>query len=548
MTARVIDGKVAVTELVQELDRTRRDLAKATLAVTQAETNALQLREGLAARDRIVAQLRQELLERDASHRLEVAAVATGSDAQSAATTQKAQFLADEVARLKREVEVAGDYVAQNAQLREVLTQCHAALAELHRANAELRAQMASDVQARTASLEQEFSRRLLESERRLRQDAFNALSEESRVALAGNDKMQTVLQRQNETLDSVLQRCRHLEEAHAKVDEERRAIESDTTAQQREIERLHRVLGDAGERAQQLEDALRQRRVERASFELLFVDHAALKRDLEAEREACRRAVREAARWRDRAYALTEQLGADERRDAARALVAIAQHSDLLERNAERNERRRERMQRARDDNARVAQAARALDVTSPSSGPAQAAAPTGGAGSARAFDDDADEGDDGAGSPLPPRDAPLRVNALDILAIWNVNYHDADSGVEAPPRLGNAPPAPTGVAGEPGASQQQPQHQRQRAPAAGPRAAQAPPATLPPLLRASVDRAQNDAALSVVVAPRPTLPHNVRRMKESQRRAPAHARAPAETSSDALSLTGAKQATPAL
>lgn len=574
--SKVIDGKTAVTELVQELDKTRRELAKATLALNQAETVNQQLKEDLYAKDRTLTQMQHEIVERDASHRLEVAAVAKGSDAHQQVSSQKSMFLENEVERLKRENEVLNEYMTQNQQLRQVLTQAHDALAELQRANAELRAQMATEIQSKTKSLEEDFTKRLFESEQKLREDAFNALSEESKVALAGNDKLQTVLQRQNETLDSVLQRCKDLEEAQRKIEEERMLIESDASGQQKEISRLHKVLEESNDRGTQLEDALKQRRIERASFELLFVEHNNVKEQLEKEKDKCRRAFREADRWREKAYTLADHLGADEKKDAMLKLQAIAQHSELLERNAERNKNRRDKLREIRKKNAEVVEAIASFER---------------GTDVAEYNDDHDDHNDDDDEDDLEnqnhSRDSravkfstnqryreededllfstkrqgggnQLQVSAMDILAIWNVNYQNEDAGY-FPSKNNNS-------------NSTQDFHQgvdfniNQRTALLSNSArgnklpAQSPSSNhtqLPAIEKTTAknnnnhgknlivdqDRAQRDLGLSVMSVPKLPNSHGARKLKEAN----AHQQQRAsQAKSESLSLTGVKQKIP--
>ena len=536
MPAKIIDGKTAVTELVQELDRTRRELAKSTLVLSQAETANMQLKESLSIKEKTLSQLQQELVERDASHRLEVTAVAQGSDTHHQVSNQKIHFLESEVDRLRKENEVLGEYMTQNQQLRQVLTQAHDALAELQRANAELRSKMVSEIQSKTHSLEEEMNRRLVESERKLREDAFNALSEESKVALAGNDKLQTVLQRQNETLDSVLQRCKDLEEAQSKVEEERLLIENDASTQQREINRLHRILDESNDRGYQLEDALKQRRVERASFELLFVEHNAIKEQLEKEKDKGRRALREADRWREKSYTLAEQLGSDEKRDAIMKLQAIASHSELLERNAERNKKRKDRIRESRKKNAEVAQAVQNFE-----SGVDERMM-----NQNTNNDDDEDEDDENENEndqenendiveemfdTTKKRQGKLQVSAMDILAIWNVNYQNEDAGY-----FNNSTTTNNN------------NHHNVES-------RKEPTTLLPPIhknnnsskpsqqLVVDQQRAQRDLGLSVTSAPKLPHSHNIRRLKEANDQ---HHQRAAMAKNEMFAISGSKQAIP--
>eukprot|EP00744_Colponema_vietnamica_P015246 GILI01021376.1.p1 GENE.GILI01021376.1~~GILI01021376.1.p1 ORF type:complete len:497 (-),score=120.66 GILI01021376.1:56-1384(-) len=108
-----------------------------------------------------------------------------------------------------------------------------------------------------------------------------------------------------------------------------------------REVNRLTKALEETRGKNQQLDEAMRQRRVERASLELLFVEYEASRKKLAKAEEKSRRSAREAERWKDRAVQLTQELGEEHREAAERRLAQLQSMSDAVEANATRDEYR---------------------------------------------------------------------------------------------------------------------------------------------------------------------------------------------------------------
>lgn len=202
-------------------------------------------------------------------------------------------------------------------------------------------------------NLEAEFKKRLVESEKKFRAEAYKALSEEAKVALHGNDQLQSVLQRQNDSIETVLGRCKQLESNHAKMKSEQDVSNQNLQHHQAETTRLRKQLNDTKAKNAQLEEVLRQRKVERASLELLFIEYESTRKQLARSQEKAKRYAKESERWKARAMQLSYDVSTGEGRVAnndpdghsptherrlSRARAQIKDMDETLEKRQERN------------------------------------------------------------------------------------------------------------------------------------------------------------------------------------------------------------------
>ena len=436
------EARAAMGELVGELDRTRKEFAKATLQLTHLETTVQHLKDTETKQDQVIAHLESELERRDAAFKEEISILQEEARTKEAAHAHRNKFLELEVERLKQEVEVANLFEKENRQLRDTVLENQATIEKLQVMNEELRARAKEEAKDHTAQLEAEFKRRLADAEKKFRAEAYRALSEEAKIALQGNDHLQTVLQRQNDSIEAVLLKCKHLEQSHAKIVGEQEISTQNLQHHMAEIQRLKKQLGDAKSRNTQLEDQLRQRKVERASLELLFLEYESTRKQLTKERERSRRALREAERWRNRSLQLTQELTGEQREAAEAKLQAITAHGDTVEAHLEKTRRRAEKKDRERARNAEGAALLR------------------GARGSPDPLGDDkgdtwsqVSEDDVLAAEPSV---AAGGVNPMEILSMWNANFamYDNTAASGLGPSAGTDAAGPGTASGAPGAS----------------------------------------------------------------------------------------------
>lgn len=400
------EAKAAMTELITELDRTRKEYAKVTLQLTQLETSVQHLKDAELKKDQVIGHLESELERREEQHRHEVAVLEEEHRTKDAAWAHRVKQLEIELERLQQENQAMSMFEKENRQLRDTVLENQAVIERLQLINDDLRSRAKDDSREHAQQLEDEFRRRLAESEKRFRAEAYRALSEEAKLALQGNDHLQTVLQRQNDSIEAVLLRCKQLEQSHAKIQQEQDLSTQNLQHHMAEIQRLKKQLADSRAKNTQLEDALKQRKVERASLELLFIEYEASRKQLAKATEKCRRALREAERWRNRAVQLTHELGEDQREAGEAKLQTIQARSDAIER---RIAGRRQRTEQ-RDNQRRVMQ--------------------DGAAALRSAIDGDALGNSDDDWSQVSEDDIVAdtekhrAVNPMEILAMWNVNF----------------------------------------------------------------------------------------------------------------------------
>lgn len=411
------EQRVAMTELIGELDRTRKEFAKATLQLTQLETQVQHLKDAELRKDHAVAALEQDLERGELHHRQEVAVLQEEFHTKDAAWAHRVRALELDVARLQEENQALALFEKENRQLRETVLEHQSTIERLQLINEDLRSRAKNDTHEHAAVLEAEFKRRLADAEKRFRAEAYRALSEEAKLALQGNDHLQSVLQRQNDSIEAVLLRCKQLEHAHAKIQGEQEASTQNLGHHMTEVQRLKKQLGEARTKNTQLDDQLRQRKVERASLELLYVEYEATRKQLAKATEKSRRAVREAERWRNRAIQLTQELG-DEQQPAGEARLRTLQaQSDRIEGNVQRRRVRSAQRQRERQ---RIAAGAAALRSAEGDLGSGLDSAGGDNSGDDDAYSQISDQDVTGAAVERHVR----AVNPMDILAMWNVNF----------------------------------------------------------------------------------------------------------------------------
>ena len=404
------EARAAMTELISELDRTRKEYAKATLQLTQNETALQHLKDAELKKDQVIAHLEAEAERKEEVHRQEIEVLNEEFRTKDAAWSHRVKHLELEVQRLQQENEAAALFEKENRTLRDTVMEHQATIERLQLINDDLRSRAKEDNHEHAAELEAEFKRRLADAEKKFRAEAYRALSEEAKVALQGNDHLQTVLQRQNDSIEAVLLRCKQLEQAHTRISQEQEMSQQNLNHHMTEIQRLKKQLGDARSKNAQLEESLKQRKVERASLELLFVEYETTRKQLTKVQEKSRRAMREAERWRNRAVQLTHELGEDQREAAEAKLQQIQMQSDRIESHIAKRQVRSAR--RARDRQA-IQEGAAALRMTEEGDDVYD-----------QASDDnwsdisDVDDGAEEAGRKAKS------MNPMDILAMWNVNF----------------------------------------------------------------------------------------------------------------------------
>lgn len=425
------EAKSAMSELITELDRTRKEFAKSAMQVTQLETQLQTTRDDLVRKDQRILTLESDAAATEERHRQLVNTMDESYKSKELAWVHRVKTLELEVNRLQTENAAMLLLERENRQLRDTILENQSVMERLQSINDDLRNKAKEENKDQSAFLEAEFRKRLADSEKKFRAEAYRALSEEAKLALQGNDHLQTVLQRQNDSIEAVLLRCKTLEQAHNKIQEEQEENMSSINAHVSEIQRLKKQLLEARSKGNMMDEALKQRRVERASLELLFVEYETTRKQLAQTRERCRRAQRESERWKNRAVQLTHELD-DEQREAAEAkLLAMQVQSDNIESHIEKKKHRDAKRARVRESNADGATAMRQAEEAGWSDGGESDAA-----AAWDAISDEEEQSHGGGGRGLRNR----TVDPMEILAMWNVNFDswrpsgEEDAGGGAP------------------------------------------------------------------------------------------------------------------
>eukprot|EP01064_Diplonema_japonicum_P005219 TRINITY_DN13517_c0_g1_i1.p2 TRINITY_DN13517_c0_g1~~TRINITY_DN13517_c0_g1_i1.p2 ORF type:complete len:278 (+),score=85.13 TRINITY_DN13517_c0_g1_i1:777-1610(+) len=156
-----------------------------------------------------------------------------------------------------------------------------------------------------------------------------------------------------------------------------------------------------------QLEEALKQRRVERASLELLYMEYEASRKELTKSNAQVRRVQRECDRWKTRAVKMNYDSGVAGFEQAEE----MAKRQEKVDEQLRKERARRERRQKLREKRLNAA-------TNGDNNG---------------ATTDPSSSDYDYAGS--DKEDTANRVNPMEILAMWNINF-DAWQEENIPPR----------------------------------------------------------------------------------------------------------------
>eukprot|EP00668_Euglena_longa_P029478 GGOE01036826.1.p1 GENE.GGOE01036826.1~~GGOE01036826.1.p1 ORF type:complete len:477 (+),score=98.56 GGOE01036826.1:71-1501(+) len=358
-----------------EIDILRKEFARVSLQLQQQETFISHLKEAEIRKDDAIAQMESEFKSLQQLHAQEISVIVEESQTKHLEAEHKIRFLELEVAKLREESKLDNHFEEENKALRQTLLEQQQQVELLQRRVVDLQSRATDDPGGDTRQqLEEEFKRRLTEAESKYQTDAYRALSEEAKLALQGNDHLQTILSRQNDSIQNVLNRCKLLESSHSKLKTEQELSLQSLRMHQAEVQKLRKQLTDSKSRCQQLEEDLNQRRIERASLELLFIEYEKSQREMQRLQERLRRAQRQADRWRNRVILLQQELGSESRMHAKLNMTT---------------------------DGAIRRAAARQWE--------------------SRGTDSSDDEGENDTLSGEAP---PSKVDPMEILAMWNVNF----------------------------------------------------------------------------------------------------------------------------
>eukprot|EP00667_Euglena_gracilis_P013954 EG_transcript_14429 len=354
-----------------EMDILRREFARVSLQLQQQETFISHLKDAEIRKDDSIVQLESELRTMQQLHAQEIGVIVEESQTKQLEAQHKIRFLELEIAKLREESKLDNHFEEENKALRQTLLEQQQQVELLQRRVVDLQSRATDDSGDTRQHLEEEFKRRITEAESKYQTEAYRALNEEAKLALQGNDHLQTILSRQNDSIQNVLNRCKLLESSHSKLKTEQELSQQSLRMHQVEAQKLRKQLTDSKSRCQQLEEDLHQRRIERASLELLFIEYEKSQREMQRLQDRLRRAQRQAERWRNRVVLLQQELGTEGRSHAKQNLTT---------------------------DGAVRRAAARQLE--------------------SRGTESSEDEGE-GEGESLP-----VKVDPREILAMWNVNF----------------------------------------------------------------------------------------------------------------------------
>ena len=407
------ENRSAMQDVLAELDQTRREYAKLSLQLTQQDALVQHLKDTEAKKDQVIAFLQEELTKLNQLYGKESEVQGEEHKTRTLELEHRNGYLEMEVRRLQEEGKINTNFEKDNRQLREALLQHQGAVEKLQTINDELRAKASTEMTDFRHQLESEFKRRLSEAEKKFRAEAYRALTEEAKIALQGNDHLQLVLQRQNDSIEGVLSRCKQLESSHDRLKTEQELAQQNLKQHQNEVQKLRRQLADSKAKNTQLEEALKQRRIERASLELLFLEYEATRKELQRSQNSVRKAQRESERWRSRAIKISSDMG---KGDAVQQMEDVSKRQEKIDEHLRKEKVRRERKQRLRQKRADQAMKLEAEGLVPDDTNNGFTTDPT-------SSDYDTSYLSDNAKGATNNSTA-SRVNPVDVLAMWNINF----------------------------------------------------------------------------------------------------------------------------
>ena len=413
------ETKTAMQDLLAELDQTRREYAKLSLQLTQQDALIQHLKDAEGKKDQVINFLQEEL--QKVSQMSGQEAEVQGEEAKTRVMEldHRNKYLELEITRLVEENQLFSSFEKENRNLRESLLQYEAVVEKLQGSNDDLKSRANTEMVDFRAQLESEFKKRLSEAEKKFRAEAYRALSEEAKIALQGNDHLQMVLQRQNDSIEGVLARCKQLETSHERMRTEQDLAQQNLKQHQYEVHKLRKQLKESKEKNSQLEDALKQRRVERASLELLYMEYEATRKELAKTNASKRRVQKESERWKNRALQATTDMGKSDQFVATENAVKRQERVDEQLRKERQRRDRRQRIRERRAENAVKLEDAEAAVTTDPTS--------------SDAMSDHSITEDNQLRSNNHINN---RVSPMEALAMWNINFEAWQNEAGVPPR----------------------------------------------------------------------------------------------------------------
>eukprot|EP01060_Flectonema_neradi_P015922 TRINITY_DN22554_c0_g1_i1.p1 TRINITY_DN22554_c0_g1~~TRINITY_DN22554_c0_g1_i1.p1 ORF type:complete len:611 (+),score=169.46 TRINITY_DN22554_c0_g1_i1:187-1833(+) len=409
-------------DLLAELDQTRREYAKLSMQLTQQDALIQHLKDAEGKKDQVITFLQEELQRVNQMNGQEAEVVGEEAKTKVMELDHRNKYLELEIARLTEENKLFSSFEKENRNLRESLLQYEAVVEKLQGSNDDLKSRSNTEMVDFRAQLESEFKRRLSDAEKKFRAEAYRALSEEAKIALQGNDHLQMVLQRQNDSIEGVLARCKQLETSHDRMRTEQDLAQQNLKQHQYEVHKLRKQLKESKEKNSQLEDALKQRRIERASLELLYMEYEATRKELAKTNASKRRAQKESERWKNRALQATTDMGNADQFIVTENAVKRQERVDEQLRKERQRRDRRQRLRERRAENASKLENAEGGGITTdPTSSDAMS-------DHSLADDDHLNGGHNAT--------ANNRVSPMEALAMWNINFEAWQNESGPPPR----------------------------------------------------------------------------------------------------------------
>lgn len=275
----------------EELLRLRNDLELQRRQYLEQTVIADHLRESHKQKDERIAELEMEIEQTNEHFELLQHIAAEEKRSSLASLTHDMKKVTIELDRMRDENTIMKGYELENVKLKSLISELKEQLIVMEHERSKERKEMIRDMDRFRQTLEEEFGRQLREAEERSRLRAVDDLSAEAAHALKTQKKMNSALAQQNEAMEGMLKRFSKLESDYHRmktdrvVDEEQHRLQTSMYAQ------LKSKLHVTENRAQEMEDQIRQLQNERGSIELIVRECEAIKTERDQLRKRLKRA-----------------------------------------------------------------------------------------------------------------------------------------------------------------------------------------------------------------------------------------------------------------
>jgi hypothetical protein len=211
--------------------------------------------------------------------------------------------------RLKQDTAHIQDVETENIKLRDRIGLLMNELEKRGSVFAEESHRIKNDAFNLRTQLESTFRKTLHEMDAKYKDEAFNALGEDSKNALIENSKLEKELTIQSIGIEALLKRYNNQLEMHRELKVENEILVKKDKKQSKEVRDLKQDRLAAEARVASLQDSMNQLNSVQIQVAKLETELGLVKKELVKTRQSRDRATEKAKKWKDRAFEMSQQM-----------------------------------------------------------------------------------------------------------------------------------------------------------------------------------------------------------------------------------------------